>query len=151
MADHNRVFYNANDDTYGYIREAEKDANDELTKIKKVLGEDFELKQYYIDNICKKALGLSYDHSYEELVNKQIRHYRELAKEKAIRYIKTNKQEDYDKAKELLETYEELKKYELIPVDNLWNVVDDNIYEVEIDSNGRKYYTEFDPNTILNK
>ena len=147
--DDNRIFYNANNGNYDYLKNAEKDANDELAIVKKVFGEDYECSQYLYAQICYKALGLSYDHSYENIVNERIRRYYEIAKNKAIHYIKTNNQEDYDEAKKLLEKYEELKQYKLVPVENLWSCVDDKVYEVEIDSIGDRHYTEFDPITIL--
>lgn len=151
-----RMFYNANDVTYGYLRNAEKDVNDEISKITKIMGEDF--AKYFMvmhgsvkSNIIRKFLGLSYDHYYERRCNDRIDQIYELAKSAAIRYIENEKQEDYDKAKKLLNEYKELNKYRLVEVENLWNCVDDKVYEVITNEDGERVYKIFDLDTFFSE
>lgn len=138
-----RIFYNANDGTYGYLRDAEKDANQELSLVKEILGDDY-VTDYLIMNIGKKALGLSYSHYYEDLVDERINSYIQMAKNLAIRYIRDGRQEDYDKAKELLDKYDQLQKLRVPRFEGLWSCVDDNVYEVITNENGERIYKILD-------
>ena len=151
-----RLFYNANDGTYGYLQNVEEDANDEIAKIVKIMGEDF--AKYFMDihsdvksNIVRKFLGLSYNHYYERRCNDRIDQIYELAKSAAIRYIENGKQEDYDKSKELLSKYYRLNEYRLIEVDNVWDPWDDKVYTVTFDEHGERYFKEFDPIELISE
>ena len=138
-----RIFYNANDGTYGFLRDAEKDANQELLLVKEILGDDC-INQYLIENITRKALGLSYSHYYEDLVDERINSYMQMAKSLAIRYIRNGKQEDYDKAKELLDKYDQLQKLRVPRFEGPWSCVDDNVYEVITNEEGKRVYKILD-------
>lgn len=157
MEKEKRIFFNANNGQYDFIQHAEKEANDELLRIKEILGEDSLVLKYLLDkytvteSICRKALGLSYDHYYERVVNDKIDQIYEFAKDRAIRYIKEGKQEDYNKAKELLTEYERLNQYRLVEVDNIWDPWDDSIYRVTFDEYGQKTFTEFDPIELMSE
>lgn len=147
-----RLFYNANDRTYGYLQNVEEDANDEIAKIMKIMGEDFmDMHSDVKSDIVKKFLGLSYNHYYERSCNNRIDQIYELAKSKAIRYIENGKQEDYDKAKELLSEYNRLNEYRLIEVDNVWDPWDDKVYTVTFDEHGERYFKEFDPIELISE
>lgn len=145
-----RIFYNANDGTYEYLRNAEKDANTELNLVKKLFGDD-NVNEYLQFNIVRKALGLSYSHYYEDLVDDKIESYMQMAKNLAIRYIRNGKQEDYDKAKELLDEYDRLKEIRVPRFEGFWSCVDDNVYEVVKGENGETFYLEFDPMSLISE
>ena len=157
MDTNERIFYNANTSQYGFLRKAEKEANDELLRIKAILGEDslildhFLSKYNVLDSISRKALGLSYDHYYEHVVNDKIDQIYEFAKERAIDYIENGKQEDYDKSKKLLSEYYRLNEYRLIEVDNVWDPWDDKIYTVTFDEYGERHFKEFDPMELISE